>query len=192
MANTAAVCMADEVGKNMVCALLKKHGMQVLRYSDTASLLRGIRSRNIDIVVMDEDGNQIQCIDLLHSIKNSQDAVEVILFSERHSELAHYIKKELIFGCFSLPLNRYEMEQLLLGALVNNRRMRKMQREMDELKYRLNRRVLVEKAKEILAEQKNISLEKAHDILIQLSMRRGISLEEIARSILQSREKTKE
>ncbi len=188
MANTAVVCMADEGGRKIVDALLKKHGLQVLHFFDTASLLRTVKSRDIEIVILDEEGNHMQFADLLGSIAGSQASAEVVVFSERHSDLGEWIKKELIFGYFSLPWDRYEIEQLLLGALVNSRRIRKMQREMEDLKYKLKRRTLIEKAKEIVAQQRNISLDKAHTILTQMSMRKSISLETIAKSIVENDE----
>jgi len=188
----AVVCISNKTCADLVNFILSKHGIKsILLNEDFSVLIRTIRSRNINLVIIDDDIKGIDCCRLLHMIKNIQPAIEVILYSNNHSLLYEYIKEGILFGCFSMPLNNFEIEQLILSSLGASRRTYKMQSELDELKLKLKNRIIIDKAKEIIARNENISLEKAYRAMQNLSMRKGISIYKLAQIIIEDNENKK-
>ncbi|GEM_PF-6781106 len=187
----AVVCISNKVCADLVVSILTKHGINSLSLiDDFSTFLRTIRSRDVNLVIMDDDAKSLSNYQLLYTIKNTQQAVEAILFSNKHNELNEYIKKGIIFGYFSMPLNNFEIEQLVLSAVRSSRRTYKMQNELEELKSKLKNRILIERAKEIVADDKKISLDKAYKAMQSLSMNKGISLEKLAQIIIENNEKS--
>ncbi|NMC56713.1 MAG: ANTAR domain-containing protein [Eubacteriaceae bacterium] len=187
----AVVCISNKICADLVNSILIKHGINYMSLNDDFSaFLRTIRSRDVNLVIMDDDAKSLSNYQLLYTIKNTQQAVEAILFSNNYNELNEYIKKGIIFGYFSMPLNNFEIEQLILSAVRSSRRTYKLQNELEELKSKLKNRILIEKAKEIVADDKNISLDKAYKAMQSLSMNKGISLEKLAQIIIENNEKS--
>jgi response regulator NasT len=185
----AVVCISNKNCADIVFSILSKHGIGSIVLNDDFSVfVRTLRSRDVNLVIMDDNFKGISNYQLLYMIKNTQQAVETILLSNQYNELNEYIKKGIIFGYFSMPLNNYEMEQLILSAVRSSRRTYKMQNELDELKLKLKNRILIEKAKEIVARDKNVSLDKAYKAMQSLSMNKGISLERLAQIIIENNE----
>mgnify|MGYP000917325424 CR=1 FL=1 len=188
--DVAVVCIANKNCVDLVNNILNKHGItSIIIFDDFSALVRTLRSRDVNLVIMDDEMKGMSNDQLLYTIKNTQQAVEVILFSNNHNELYNYIKKGIIFGYFSFPLNNFEIEQLILSSLRSSRRTYKFQSELEELRMKLKSRILVERAKEIVARDKNISLDKAYKAMQTLSMNKGVSLERLAQIIIENDEK---
>lgn len=183
--DVAIISISNENCAKIVNNILIQHGIApILLDEDYSSIIRTVRSRYVNLIIMDDDIKGMNIFELLYMIKNTQQAIEVILFSSNHNDLPEYIKKGIIFGYFSLPLNNFEIEQLILSAQRSSRRTYKMQNELEELRSKLKNRIIIEKAKEILARDKNISLDKAYKAMQNLSMNKGILLEKLAQIIV--------
>lgn len=183
--DVAIISISNENCAKIVNNILLQHGIApILLDEDYSSIIRTVRSRYVNLIIMDDDIKGMNIFELLYMIKNTQQAIEVILFSSNHNDLPEYIKKGIIFGYFSLPLNNFEIEQLILSAQRSSRRTYKMQNELEELRSKLKNRIIIEKAKEILARDKNISLDKAYKAMQNLSMNKGILLEKLAQIIV--------
>lgn len=183
--DVAIISISNENCAKIVNNILIQHGIApILLDEDYSSIIRTVRSRYVNLIIMDDDIKGMNIFELLYMIKNTQQAIEVILFSSNHNDLPEYIKKGIIFGYFSLPLNNFEIEQLILSAQRSSRRTYKMQNELEELRSKLKNRIIIEKAKEILARDKNISLDKAYKAMQNLSMNKGILLEKLAQVIV--------
>lgn len=187
----AVICISNKTCADLIGSILIKHGINYISLNDDFSaFLRTIRSRDVNLVIVDDGTKSMSNYQLLYTIKNTQQAVEAILFSNKHNELTEYIKKGIIFGYFSMPLSNYEIEQLILSAVRSSRRTYKLQSELDELKLKLKNRILIEKAKEIIANERKISLDKSYKAMQSLSMNKGISLEKLAQIIIENNEKS--
>lgn len=183
--DVAIISISNENCAKIVNNILIQHGIApILLDEDYSSIIRTVRSRYVNLIIMDDDIKGMNIFELLYMIKNTQQAIEVILFSSNHNDLPEYIKKGIVFGYFSLPLNNFEIEQLILSAQRSSRRTYKMQNELEELRSKLKNRIIIEKAKEILARDKNISLDKAYKAMQNLSMNKGILLEKLAQVIV--------
>jgi response regulator NasT len=191
--DVAIICISNEHCAKIVSNIVTQHGIApILLNDDYSSIIRTVRSRHVNLIIMDDDIKGINTFELLYMIKNTQQAIEVILFSSNHNDLPEFIKKGIIFGYFSLPLNNFEIEQLVLSAQRSSKRTYKMQNELEELRLKLKNRIIIEKAKEILARDKNISLDKAYKAMQNLSMNKGVSLEKLAQVIVDNDAKNEE
>jgi AmiR/NasT family two-component response regulator len=110
---------------------------------------------------------------------------DVIMFAGADQEEAICdIKGEGNFSILAKPINR----QMLLGIIdlmiKNRKRLKKLEKEVTELRTMLDTRKEVEKAKGLLMRNLGLSEAEAFKRIQKQSMDRGISMKEIAKAVI--------
>ncbi len=181
---SAAVLINHQTALKAVLRALSKHGVAGVGYTNSSLLLRAVAGRHFDLIFVDYEVKGIGLENLLAIIRESQPASKTILYSAARDEVLAYIEKGYVFGFFSNPNNSFEIEQLILIALKEIENQKRLESELERIRRRLKAGSDIEKAKEVLALQKGISLQRAYEAMRRASMDAALPLEEVARRIL--------
>lgn len=166
-------------------AILAEAGYTVIEQSgDGADCLRKIRTLKPDIVIMEYN------LPFMNGLELSRVALEdkicdVLMFVTLEQEgLLEEIRRETGFVSLVKPVNRVLLISSLEIMVKNQRKIRQLEKDIEELKSSLDTRKEVEKAKGLLMTNLGLTENEAFKRIQKQSMDRGIPMKEIAKAII--------
>jgi response regulator NasT len=179
------IAMNNETLITKLKAILAEAGYTVIEQSgDGADCLRKIRTLKPDIVIMEYN------LPFMNGLELSRVALEdkicdVLMFVTLEQEgLLEEIRRETGFVSLVKPVNRVLLISSLEIMVKNQRKIRQLEKDIEELKSSLDTRKEVEKAKGLLMTNLGLTENEAFKRIQKQSMDRGIPMKEIAKAII--------
>ena len=177
------------INNNVLVAKLKtilmEDGFIVIDQAvDGPDCLRKIRTLRPDILILEYN------LPIMNGLEVSKVALEdkicevVLLASLEQGNLLEDIREEAGFVSLVKPVSKVLLTRTLEIMLKNSRRIKQLEKEIEELRSNLNTRKEVEKAKGLLMVKLGLSEHDAFKRIQKQSMDRGISMKEIAKAII--------
>ncbi|CCO08027.1 ANTAR domain-containing response regulator [Desulforamulus hydrothermalis] len=167
--------------------LLQQHGYLVAAETeDGRSTLQAAFQSQPDIIIMEGKLPGCKGLEVARVIEEHHLAPVVLLTHHCHRELIEEAKFSSVLGYLTKPIDEANLIPTLEMALATFKRLVKIEQENRRLKKMLEEKKLVDQAKRLLAEKKNISEQAAHRYLQKLSMDHSTSLAKIARKVILS------
>lgn len=184
MLQNIIVCMSNKSHEVDLTSIFKKAGYNVIICSDGNSLIRAARSRNCDLILVDDEVKGLRAIDIVNIIFTEK-ICPVILVSHKYgSDYLHWIEKGWIYTYVNIPLDRYELLKVVYSAVANGHRLLTLEREISKLRKEIASRKTIERAKGIVMEKRNCSEDEAYKYMRNTSMNKGVSIEDISLVII--------
>lgn len=170
----------------MLIESLNSEGFELAgRISCRDNLCAGVQQMKPDVIVIDMESPDELIFDQLIDV-NEQYPTPVVFFAEK-GETA-IIKKAVKAGVGAFivdGLTARKIRPVIELSIERFKEIRSLQTELVETRNRLEERKIVEKAKGILMQRKNVSEDMAYKSLRKLAMEQNKKLVDVARSTIE-------
>ena len=179
---------ADKKNKKIIKKHLLKNGYSPIGEADnSSSALRLIRTIKPHLVILDRELPGLNSFEVAAILEEDQIAPVILLLSSWNQQILSSIDDTWIFSFLIKPITEQGLRQALETALTNFQRIRRKEKEIQDLRETLETRKLVAQAKGYLMEELKLSEEEAYRRLQKHSMDQGISLRSVARRVIKYR-----
>ena len=170
--------------------LLNKVVVKSNRYNIVAQvplkqgLLERVKHANPDIILICEDSPCDETLDTVASI-NKEYPCPIVMFAQ--DERSETIQNATFAGVSAYAvgeLTKERIETIIEAAIARFSKFRALQQELEKTKTSLAERKIIERAKELVAQQRVITEAEAYQILRKMAMDRRKRLAEIAQDVL--------
>lgn len=179
------LAMSNDILTNKLKTMLAENGYTVVEQArDGHECLRKMRALKPDLTILDYS------IALMNGYEVSKVAIEdricdvMLIIAPGQEGLIGNMKSEGSFVCMTKPINKSSFVNTIGLMLKNTKRVRKLEKEIEELRASLDTRKEVEKAKGLLMKNLGLSEADAFKRIQKQSMDRGIPMKDIARAII--------
>ncbi len=179
------IAMSSDLSNTKMKTILVEAGFMVVdQAADGHDCLRKIRSCIPDLAIIElnlplMNGYEIAKIAL------EDDICDVVVISTiEHEGILGSLKKYTNFTALMKPLNKAVLLNTLELMTKNRKKIKQLEKEINELKYTLDTRKEVEKAKGLLMKHLGLPEKDAFKRIQKQSMDRGIPMKEIAKAII--------
>lgn len=184
MLQNIILCMNNKKNELDVTSNLKRAGFNVILCSDGNSLIRTARSRNTDLIMVDDEVKGLRAIDIVNIIFTEKICPVIVIANQYGADYLKWIEKGWIYTYVNIPLDRYEILKTIQGAIAIGNRLLTLEREILKLHQEISARKTIEKAKGIVMEKRKCSEEEAYNYLRKTSMDKGVSMDNISLAII--------
>jgi AmiR/NasT family two-component response regulator len=140
----------------------------------------------LDVNMPEPDG--IEVAKMLHSMN-----IPVLLLTAySQPNYINRAEKVHVYGYVVKPFTERELLPAIKIAYARWKEMQQVRQELMETKTQLENQKIISRARNIIAAQQNITVQEAHQTLIQEAMRLRITLAEKARRVIKAAETTGE
>lgn len=179
------VAMGNDASNAKVKAFLTENGYIVAdQAADGHECLRKLNALRPDLLIIDYGLASMNGYDVARVAVEDKLCDVILVANTAQLGFVGGIKADYGFVCLEKPLNK----QLLLNSIElmskSNRRIRQLEKEIEELRNTIDTRKEVEKAKGLLMRHLNLSEAEAFKRIQKQSMDRGIPMKEIAKAII--------
>ena len=179
------IAMSNDAAIMKLKTLLMERGYTIVDYAkDGHECLRKVRALRPDLIVVDYSlplSNGFEVAKVVVEDKLS----DIILITTADQEgLIDSLRGKNGFTSMTKPLNRSGLMNTIDLMVANSKKIKELEKEIEELKTSLNTRKEVERAKGLLMKQLSLSEDEAFKKIQKQSMDRGIPMKEIARAII--------
>ena len=181
---TILLCISNKSTETNLVSVLKRHGFNVIFCDDGHSLIRTVRSRNIDLILLDDEIKGVRAIDIVNIIFSEKIAPVILFVNHYGSHYMDWIEKGWVYNYLNMNLDQYDLIKVLNSAIINGERFLEMERQIIKLRKEIADRKTIEKAKGIIMEKRKCSEDEAYTYLRNMSMNKGISIENISKAII--------
>ncbi|NTW70886.1 MAG: ANTAR domain-containing protein [Eubacteriaceae bacterium] len=164
--------------------MMKQNGYHPIICDDGNTLIRTARSRNIDLIILDEDVKGFRTIDIVNSIYVEKICPILLVANQVRANYMDWIEKGWIYMYVSSNFDLNEMIKLVQSSIITGNRMMMLENEILKLKKTIADRKIIEKAKGIVMEMKKCSEDDAYKYLRTCSMEKKVSIENYAQAII--------
>ncbi|MBO8168885.1 MAG: ANTAR domain-containing protein [Thermoanaerobacteraceae bacterium] len=179
------VAVKDKTVLDKVKQILVRDGHQVVgEAEDGNTAIRLIRSTAPDLVIADADLPGLNGLEVAKIAYEDNVAPSVVLLSHWQRE---YIEREAdpwLLAWLIKPVTETNLIASIGIALRNYERIQELEKEVAQLKEKIETRKLIERAKGILMETKQISESKAYNLIRKQSMNKCIPMRQVAEAII--------
>ena len=186
--NKLQVLLVDEgaARTEMLAESLTNEGFEIAgRLSCQDDLIAGIGRYTPDVMVIDMESPDALIFTQLVEV-NKNTPTPVVFFADKGE--TGIIKKAVKAGVGAFivdGLTARKIRPVIELSIERFKEMRSLQTELDETKNRLEERKVIEKAKGILMQRKNISEDTAYQSLRKLAMEQNKKLVDVARGTIE-------
>jgi response regulator NasT len=179
------LAMNNETSIAKLKMILVESGFSIIdQAKDGNECLRKIRALKPDIVLLDyglplQNGFEVAKIAIEDKICDV-----ILLVTGSQETIAEGLKSYSGFVSMTKPLNRLALVNSIELMIRNRKRIKELEKEIDELRASLDTRKEVEKAKGLLMNHMGLSEAEAFKRIQKQSMDRGIPMKEIAKAII--------
>ncbi len=184
---TLRVVLIDE---NRGRAALLQQALQDANYqvvsviNNSECLLEAVQQVAADLILIDMDSPDRDTLESLASI-NRENPKPIVMFSDcDDSQTIENAVKAGVSAYIVDGLNRKRIKPILEVAIARFREYQAMRRELDDAKNKLSERKVIERAKGILMQRKNLDEETAYKTLRKLAMDKGQRLADVAQNVV--------
>ena len=156
----------------------------VILISNTDSLLSDIKQYQPDILVMSVEFLSSSTLEQLILI-NEEQPLPVAVFAQQTSQ--EILKTAICAGVDSYVVDdvqEHRLKTILDLAIARFEQFHSLAKELEQTKEKLSERKLIEKAKGILMQQKNLSEDEAYTQMRKSAMNQGQSMAELSRRVI--------
>lgn len=187
MSNVLRVMLVDDSrGRAAILdQALSDAGYQVIGRCDANDdLIQRVRQSQPDIILIDMESPNRDTLENLRSI-NQDLPRPIVMFAERsdaqttESAIRAGVSAYVVDG-----LNPARLQPILQVAITRFREFQALRGELEDARNRLADRKVIEKAKGLLMQRKNIGEDEAYRALRKMAMDRNQRLAEVARNVI--------
>jgi response regulator NasT len=152
--------------------------------TDSITLMRLVRCYNPDFIVVDLG---IQWRELKHTLETIDDEMLcfcILIGDYKEIEILDFLENTKVISFCSKPLNRDMLIQTVDMASMNYRRVFQLDRKLKEATEKYEEKMLNDKAKRILMEEKGLSESEAYKNMRKRSMDTRTSMKDVAEFII--------
>jgi len=156
----------------------------IARLNADEDILARVRATRPDIVLIDMESPDRDTLEHLRTINQDQPR-PIVMFAENSDE--ETIEAAIRAGVSAYVIDGIDPKRLrsiMQVAIARFREYQALRRELDETRTRLAERKLIDKAKGLLMQKKNLSEEQAYQSLRKLAMDRNQRVGEVARNLI--------
>lgn len=165
--------------------LLTENGYTVIDLvKDGQECLRKARLLKPDLVILDFDLPLFTGYDVAKVLSEDKISSTLLIVNDSQKSLISEHRDQWDFTSLVKPINRSALISTVELIIKNNKKIRLLQKEIQELKESLEARKLVEKAKGILMSKQGLSEQEAFRKIQRQSMDKGIPMKEVAKAII--------
>lgn len=179
------IAMSNEAYSVKLRTVLVEAGYTVIDYArDGHECLRKVRALRPDLVVLEYN------LSLMNGYEVSRIVIEdrlcdiILVVAAEQESLISDLRGEHSFVYMTKPINKSGLINTIDLMVKNRRKVRELEKQIEELKASLDARKDVEKAKGLLMKHLGLSEAEAYKRIQKQSMDRGIPMKEIAKAII--------
>ncbi len=179
------LAMSNDTSINKLKNTLVENGYSVIEQAkDGHDCLRKIRALKPDMVILDYNLASMNGYDVSKVAIDDKICEVILLITAAQESLVSEARPETNFIYMTKPINKPSLINTIELMLKNKRKIRELEKEIEELKASLDTRKEVEKAKGLLMRNLGLSEEEAFKRIQRQSMDKGIAMKEIAKAII--------
>lgn len=155
--------------------------------TELGSILRHIRNQKPELLFVDVGSNFTELLPAIEVIDEELLACCILVLESRNDRIFDFLAKTRVITYMSKPVFEEVISQIADISLANYKRIIDYENKVKKLNDTLESRKLVEKAKWLLVEQRNISEAEAYGIIKKKSRDNRMTMKEIADAIILTR-----
>lgn len=165
--------------------LMIENGYNVVDVAkDGHECLRKARLLRPDLVILDFDLPLFTGYEVAKVLNEDRICSTLLLVNDSQKSLINEHKDDWDFSCMLKPVNRSALISTILLIIKNDRKVKSLEKEIEELRDSLETRKLIEKAKGILMKAQGLSEQEAFRRIQRQSMDKAMPMKEIAKAII--------
>ncbi len=181
---TVIIGLTNKKTETAVLGLMKKNGFQTIEFEEGNALIRAARSRNVDLIIIDEEIKGFRTLDIVNAVYAEKICPVILVTSQPRADFTDWIEKGWIFNFINQAVESSELNKMVKGAMIFGKRLVSLESEILKLKKTLADRKTIERAKGIIMEMKHCSEEDAYKYLRNTSMEKKVTIENLAKAII--------
>jgi len=188
MDGTRIVLADSEKGlRKQLRETLKQAGYLVVgEAGDAKTVLHLVSQTEPELLVLDADLPGFEELQLIRVLEERRAVPVVLTIPYDHRLIVGMAAAGGVFGILTKPVQEAALFTVIESALVNFRRVKDLEKENRKLQRELETRKVVERAKGLLMEKRNMSERDAFRYLQKLSMDRCVSMMKVAKQVIMS------
>jgi len=167
---------------------LKRNGYDVFVYTHSNALLKDLRQRKTDLLIVDDELKGLAILDFVHMIHQEKIAPVILIQNKARTNYVDWIQKGWIYSIAHNHMSLTEWDALIKGAIYTGDRIRRLEQKVLKLQKSLEERKVIEKAKGMLMEKKNWSEQAAYEYIRKSSMDHKVTMEQFSKAVLRKLE----
>lgn len=181
---TVILGLTNKKTEMTVAGQMKKSGFQTIECDEGNALIRAARSRNVDLIIIDEEIKGFRTIDIVNAVYAEKICPVILVTSQPRADFTDWIEKGWIFSYINQSVESSELNKMVRSAMIFGKRLINLESEILKLKKTLADRKTIEKAKGIIMEMKHCSEEDAYKYLRSTSMEKKVTIENLSKAII--------
>lgn len=187
MAESYRIAIADD--EALICMdlreMLEEAGHTVVGVgSDGVEALELVREKKPDLAILDVQMPRLDGIQAAKMIAHDNLAPVVLLTAFGDEDMVEKAKKSMVFGYVMKPVEEKNLFPAIQIAVAQFRQKNDMVNRVKEMERELASRKIIDRAKGLLMDFYKMPEEEAYRRMQQTSMKRGISLSEVAQKVV--------
>lgn len=179
------VAMGNDASNAKVKAFLTENGYIVAdQAADGHECLRKLNALRPDLLIIDYGLTSMNGYDVARVAVEDKLCDVILVANTAQLGFVGGIKADYGFVCLEKPLNKHLLLNSIELMSKSKRRIKQLEKEIEELRNTIDTRKEVEKAKGLLMRHLNLSEAEAFKRIQKQSMDRGIPMKEIAKAII--------
>lgn len=187
MAEKYRIVIADD--EALICMdlreMLEEAGHEVVGIgSDGVEALNLVKEKKPDLVILDVKMPRLDGIQAARMIAHDNLAPVVLLTAFGDEDMIEKAKKSMVFGYVMKPVEEKTLFPAIQIAVSQYRQKRDMVDRVKNMERELAARKIVDRAKGLLMDYYHITEEDAYRRMQQTSMKRGITIADVAQKVV--------
>lgn len=185
MAIRVLIGCSKETSAKQLSGFLTESGYLVVGEAVEAyDLLRKVHSIYPDLVILDYHMKGMGGKEVAEVLITDGVCPVIMLVQQQEMEYLGSLVQDPDFSCVGKPINRGLLMQTIDILVKASRKIRKLEKQVEVLKEKLDTKDEIHKAKHLLIQYMNLTEEEAHRRIQKQSMDKGISKLQVARAII--------
>ncbi|MCC2607110.1 ANTAR domain-containing response regulator [Planctobacterium marinum] len=148
------------------------------------SLLKQVDTLQPDVIIIDIESPSRDILDSLHTL-NSFNPKPIVMFSEQedtntinqsvHSGVSAYVARDV---------STTRVRAIMDAAVARFQQMQSLRNQLQETQQELASRKIIEKAKGLLMENRNLSEKEAYQVIRKMAMDNGLRMDQVAKNMI--------
>lgn len=160
--------------------------------TDGLAVIKQVRTTQPDLVVMDSLLPGMDSVVVAKLLEEESLAPSLILTARPGRDMIDQTKDSYLISLLVKPIRQLQLYAAVEQAIANCERFKKLDQQLEELKQTLATKKVIERAKAILMQTKELSEIDAHKLLQQMSMTKRKGIDEIAMTVITAHELSKD
>jgi response regulator NasT len=162
---------------------------RIVRLAPGKRLIEAVKAELPDVVIVDMSRPDRDSLEAIREV-SAKDPLPIVMFVDRDD--AAFMEEAIAAGVSSYNLVGSalpDVKPIAQAAVAIFRRYQKMADDLREAEDRLNERVIIQRAKALLMQQRKMAEPQAHKWLRQSAMNSGKRMVDVAAALLEAAEK---